>query len=80
VGVYKALRDLQRRIQKESLGHIPLPITSVIGSSAGAILSLAISAGITEEDSMDVCYMMDNFVEDRLFPKAEETNEDKNDL
>lgn len=46
VGVYKAIKELQERIKKESKDAIKLPITSVIGSSAGGILSLAISAGI----------------------------------
>lgn len=40
---------------------------SVIGSSAGGILSLAISAGIDESDLYDLCYMMDTLVEDKLF-------------
>jgi predicted acylesterase/phospholipase RssA len=75
VGVYKAVKDMQRRIQEESKGNIPLPIRSVIGSSAGGILSLAISAGIEENDLIDLCYMMDTLTEDRLFSSPQKANE-----
>ncbi len=47
VGVYKAIKNLQKRIEKDERNkknQLKLPIKSVIGSSAGGILSLAISA------------------------------------
>jgi predicted acylesterase/phospholipase RssA len=45
VGVYKALKEL----------HSTIPISSVIGSSAGGILALAISSGMTPSGISDLC-------------------------
>ena len=66
VGVYEALISLQRNIFKSSDSQVKLPIRSVIGSSAGGILSLAISSGIPLNDLKDVCLMMDTLMCDML--------------
>ena len=74
MGVNRAIKKMQERILKESNGEIKLPIRSVIGSSAGGILSLAISAGISDDDLTDLCYMMDTLVSDRLFSTTAEVD------
>lgn len=79
MGVNRAIKKMQERILKESNGEIRLPIRSVIGSSAGGILSLAISAGISDDDLTDLCYMMDTLVSDRLFSTTQEADRAEED-
>lgn len=55
VGVFKALRKL----------HPNTPISSVIGSSAGGILALAISSNMPPKDISDLCYKMDSIPKDK---------------
>ena len=37
---------------------MPIPITSIMGSSAGGIIALAISTGIPEYELQKICYKM----------------------
>lgn len=57
VGVYKALKDM----------HPNVPVKSVIGSSAGGILALAISSEMDPEDIKTLCLKMDTIPKDKLF-------------
>lgn len=55
VGVYKALKEL----------HSGIAINSVIGSSAGGILALAISSEMSPSDISDLCMEMDSIPKDK---------------
>ncbi len=66
MGVYKALREL----------HGNIPISSVIGSSAGGILALAISSGMDPKDISKLCLEMDAIPNDKHFSKEEEITEE----
>ena len=46
-----------------------MPINSIIGSSAGGILALAISTEMSSADLLNLCLNMDKIPEDRLFNK-----------
>ena len=59
VGVYKALKDLHRDV----------PIRSIIGSSAGGILALAITTEMQPEDIVSLCLNMDTVPKDKLYKK-----------
>jgi len=57
VGVFKALKEL----------HKNTPINSVIGSSAGGILALAISTEMSPDDISELCLRMDTIPKDKYF-------------
>ena len=57
VGVYKALKEL----------HPHTPITSLIGSSAGGLLALAIGTEMKPEGISELCLRMDTIPADKLF-------------
>ena len=57
VGVYKALKEV----------HKGVPINSVIGSSAGGILALAISSEMNPTDISNLCLEMDQIPLDKYF-------------
>jgi predicted acylesterase/phospholipase RssA len=57
VGVYKALKELHRGI----------PINSIIGSSAGGILALAISTGMRPDAITKLCLKMENIPKDKFY-------------
>lgn len=50
VGAYKAIRQFQEGKD--------IPIKSIMGSSAGGIIALAISTGIPEYELQKICYKM----------------------
>lgn len=52
VGAYKAIAEY--RTNSDS----PVPISSIMGSSAGGIIALAISTGIPDYELQKVCYKM----------------------
>ena len=54
VGAYKAIKNYPN-----PTGSLePVPITSIMGSSAGGIIALAISTGIPESELQKICYKM----------------------
>lgn len=57
VGVYKALKDI----------HKGIPINSIIGSSAGGILALAISTEMKPEAITKLCLQMQNIPKDKYY-------------
>jgi len=61
VGVYKALKEL----------HKGIPINSIIGSSAGGILALAISTEMKPEAITQLCLEMETIPKDKYY-KSEE--------
>lgn len=61
VGVYKAL--------KAKFKDEDVRIRSVIGSAAGGILALAISAGIPEKQLYELCFQLKTMTKDQKFVK-----------
>jgi hypothetical protein len=51
VGAYQAIKEM-------SNDGKPVPITSIMGSSAGGIIALAVSTGIAPEEVQKICYKM----------------------
>lgn len=47
--------------------HKNIPISSVIGSSAGGILALAISSEMSPSDISDLCLEMDTIPKNKYF-------------
>lgn len=52
VGAYRAIQSYQEQSNQ------PVPIKSIMGSSAGGIIALAISTGIPEYELQRICYKM----------------------
>ena len=52
VGAYKALR------QNKKGGGKRVPISSIIGSSAGGMIAMAVSTGISYRWMQKICYLM----------------------
>lgn len=55
IGALKAVRDL----------YPSAKIRSIIGSSAGGMIALAVSAGASTEDLLEICKQMNKIPEDR---------------
>jgi predicted acylesterase/phospholipase RssA len=65
VGVYTALRK-SKSSKSEKKG--PIPIKSIIGSSAGGIFALAVSTAITPLELQKICYTMNQIPKkDRIY-------------
>ena len=62
MGVYKALKELHRNV----------PIGSIIGSSAGGILALAISTEMDPNAITNLCLRMDTIPKDKLYKNESE--------
>jgi hypothetical protein len=55
VGSYQAIKEMKNKKNKKDI-----PITSIMGSSAGGIIALAISTGIEPYEVQKICYKMRN--------------------
>jgi predicted acylesterase/phospholipase RssA len=55
IGAYKAIKDLYPNAF----------IRSIIGSSAGGMIALAVSAGASTDELIDICKRMDQIPKDR---------------
>lgn len=65
VGAYRALRE----IKSKSNPNKPIPVKSIMGSSAGGIIALAISTGIPDYEVQKICYQMNEIPnKDRFTP------------
>lgn len=51
VGAYQAIKEMTK-------DGIPVPITSIMGSSAGGIIALAVSTNIEPFEVQKICYKM----------------------
>ena len=60
VGAYKSIKE--QTIIDSSNGkdkkEVPIPIKSIMGSSAGGIIALAISTGIPDYELKKICFTM----------------------
>jgi predicted acylesterase/phospholipase RssA len=64
VGAYKVIK---RESMSPDGKKIRAPIKSIMGSSAGGIIALAISTGIPDYELQKICYKMNNIpTEDRF--------------
>lgn len=51
VGAYSSIREMEKQGK-------PVPITSIMGSSAGGIIALAVSTNIDPYEVQKICYKM----------------------
>lgn len=66
VGSYRAIQENRSSDDK------PIPIKSIIGSSAGGIIALAISTGICYKEVQEICEQMSDIpIKDGIKPTSE---------
>lgn len=58
VGAYKALMENYKINKLKEKQHVP--ISSIIGSSAGGMIAMAVSTGISYRQMQKICYKMMN--------------------
>ena len=69
VGAYKSIRHQEcYDLYSDNSEKIPIPIKSIIGSSAGGIIALVISTGIPEYELQKICYKLNTIpLDDRIY-------------
>ena len=70
VGAYQALREMKIRTKEKAKEYgepHTIPIKSIMGSSAGGIIALAVSTGIPPSELEKICYQMNSIPKDDRF-------------
>lgn len=77
VGAYRALKQIKTKHN----GGTTIPVKSIMGSSAGGIIALAVSTGIPDYQVQKICYKMNEIpARDRIAPLSEQQKEEHPEL